>query len=133
MVVWCGVNQKIVHFSEAFIPPSVHSFIHPFLQIILVLNMWWGMEFNQFRSPNISDDICLLFCLIPRLWFSYTYQGPRWRWIREVRRSLRCGGGCMLAGWPAGSPRCFACSPPRTDRTAPAPGWPAPACSQTKT
>ena len=39
VVVWCGVNQMIIHFSEASILPSVFSSIHPFLQIILLLNL----------------------------------------------------------------------------------------------
>ena len=39
VVVWFGANQKIIHFSEASIPPSVHSYIHPFLQITLLLNL----------------------------------------------------------------------------------------------
>ena len=34
-----GVNQMIIYFSEAFILPSVHSSINPFLYIILVLNL----------------------------------------------------------------------------------------------
>ena len=38
VVVWCCVNWKIIHFSEASIPPSVHFSIHSFLQIILVQN-----------------------------------------------------------------------------------------------
>ena len=38
-VVWCGVTWKIIHFSEAFIPPGVHFSFHPFLQIILALNL----------------------------------------------------------------------------------------------
>ena len=63
-VVWCDVNLMIIHFSEAFIPPSVSSSIHPFLQIILVLNLLLGMELNQFRPSTSSDDLRLLFCLI---------------------------------------------------------------------
>ena len=39
VVVWFGANQKIIHFSEASILPSVHSYIHPFLQITLLLNL----------------------------------------------------------------------------------------------
>ena len=39
VVVWYGVNQVIIHFSEAPILPRVHSSINPFLQIILVLNL----------------------------------------------------------------------------------------------
>ena len=38
-VVWCDVNQMIIHFSEASILTSIHSPVHPFLQIILVLNL----------------------------------------------------------------------------------------------
>ena len=36
VVVWYGVNQKIIHYSEALILPSGRSSIHPFLQFILV-------------------------------------------------------------------------------------------------
>ena len=36
--VWCGVNQMIIPFSKASIPTSIHSSIHPVLQIILSLN-----------------------------------------------------------------------------------------------
>ena len=31
-------------------------------------NMLCGMEFNEFRPPNSSDDLCLLFCLFLLLW-----------------------------------------------------------------
>ena len=37
---WFGVvNRTIIDFSEAFILPGVRSYVHPFLQIILVLNI----------------------------------------------------------------------------------------------
>ena len=39
VVVWCGVNQMIIHFSEASILPRVRSSINPFLKIVLVLNL----------------------------------------------------------------------------------------------
>ena len=46
----------IVHFSGASIPPSVRSSIHPFLQIILVLNLQCAMHnahvIESFSSPN---------------------------------------------------------------------------------
>ena len=38
VVVWCGVNQMIIRFSNASFLTSFHSSFHPFLQIILVLN-----------------------------------------------------------------------------------------------
>ena len=38
-IVWCGENWKIIHFSNAFISPSVNSSIHLFLEIILGLNV----------------------------------------------------------------------------------------------
>ena len=63
VMVQCGVNQMIRHFSEASILSSVRSSIHPLLQIILVLNLQCGMEQNEYRPPNSSDDLCLLFCL----------------------------------------------------------------------
>ena len=43
------MNQLIIHLSEASIQPSICSSINPFLLFILGL--------------NLSDDICLLFCL----------------------------------------------------------------------
>ena len=39
VVAWYGVSWKIIHFSKASILPSVHFSIHPFLQIILALNL----------------------------------------------------------------------------------------------
>ena len=52
----------------------VCSSIHPFLQIILVLNLCCGMELNEFRPPNSSDDLCALssvcfFFFALSLWF----------------------------------------------------------------
>ena len=52
--VWCGVNWKVIYFSEASIPTSVLFSIDQFLQIILV---------NQFRHPYSSDDLCLTYLL----------------------------------------------------------------------
>ena len=57
VVVWCGVNQMIIHFSAASILPWVRSSFHPFLQIILVLNLKCGMELSEFRPPNSSYDL----------------------------------------------------------------------------
>ena len=68
MVVWCVVDQLIIHFSEASIPLSIRSSIHPFLKIILALYLQNGMELNQFRPQTSSDDLCLPFCLILILW-----------------------------------------------------------------
>ena len=68
VVVWYGVNQVIIHFSEAPILPRVHSSINPFLQIILVLNLLCSTELNEFLTPNSSDDFCLLFCMFLLLW-----------------------------------------------------------------
>ena len=48
---------SIFHFSEASLLPSVSSSIHPFIQIIQVLNL-------KSRPPNSRDDFCLLFGLI---------------------------------------------------------------------
>ena len=45
-MVWCGVNQIIIHFSETFILPRFRSSTYHFLQIILVLNLKCGMELN---------------------------------------------------------------------------------------
>ena len=61
VVVWYGVNRMIIHFSKASIPPSSRYFS----KIILVENSKCGKEFNKFRPPNSSDDLCLLFCLYP--------------------------------------------------------------------
>ena len=52
VVVWYGVNQMIIHFTEASILPSVHSSINHFLQIILVLNLLCGVEWNEFRPSK---------------------------------------------------------------------------------
>ena len=60
-----SLNRMIINFYEASILPSVCSSIHPFLQIILMPNLQCGMEFNVFRPPNSSNDICLLFCIYP--------------------------------------------------------------------
>ena len=68
-MVWCGVNQMIIHFSEASILPSVRSSFHPFLEIFLVLNLLCGMELNEFCPPNSSDDLFLLSCLFLLLCF----------------------------------------------------------------
>ena len=57
--VWCGVNKMVINFSEASILPIVRSSIHPFLPIILGLNLWYGKEWSKFRPPNSSDDLCL--------------------------------------------------------------------------
>ena len=40
VVVRWGVNQMIIHCYKAYIMPSVRSSIHPFLQIILVINLY---------------------------------------------------------------------------------------------
>ena len=40
VLVWCGVNWMIIHFSRASIPPSNRFYIYPFFQIILVQNSY---------------------------------------------------------------------------------------------
>ena len=55
---WCEPDDH--PFSKASILTSVLSSIHHFLQIILVLNLLCGMEFNKLLFPNSSDDLCLL-------------------------------------------------------------------------
>ena len=68
VVVWCGVNQMIIHFFKASILPGSRYSINPFLEIIMVQNRKCGKEFNKFPSPSTassSDDLCLLFCLYP--------------------------------------------------------------------
>ena len=64
VVIWCGVNQMIINFSEASIPPSVHSSFHRFLQIILVLILYSASNWINSVPPTSNDDLCLLFCLI---------------------------------------------------------------------
>ena len=49
VVVWCGVNRRI---SEASIPSSDSSSIHPFLHISLMPNLLCGLILNQFRPPK---------------------------------------------------------------------------------
>ena len=73
VVAWCGVNWKILNFSEASILPSVNFSIHPFVQIILVLNLQFGL--NQFRPPNSRNDLCLFFCLL-LLWYNSPGEEP---------------------------------------------------------
>ena len=42
------------------------GWMHPFLQIILVLNRWRGNELDQFCPSNRNnDDLCLFFFLYP--------------------------------------------------------------------
>ena len=72
LAIYCNIKDylktsflKIIIFSEASIPPSVHCSIHPILQIILALNLQCGKALNQFCPPNNSDDLCLLFCINP--------------------------------------------------------------------
>ena len=65
LVIQNGVNRMIIQFAKTSIPPSSHYSIHPFLQTILVENSQCGKDLNQFRPPNSSDDLCLLFCLYP--------------------------------------------------------------------
>ena len=48
--VWWETNDHL--FRQVSIPPSIRYFIHPFLQIILALNILCGMELNQFRPHN---------------------------------------------------------------------------------
>ena len=60
MVVWCGVNQLIIHFRKEFIPLSSHYSIRPFLQIILMQN-----SNSDPQAPSSSNKLCLLFCIYP--------------------------------------------------------------------
>ena len=79
---WEGVvNRKIIQFSKASIPPRVHFSIHPFLQIILALNLLCGI--------NSSDEICLQFCTLNALrtwckWWPRCSRGRCWvKWARS--------------------------------------------------
>ena len=49
-MVWCRENRLIIHFSKAYIPPSIHSYIHLFLQIILVQNRYCSTARNGINS-----------------------------------------------------------------------------------
>ena len=60
VVFWCGLSQMFIHFYETSILPRARSSIHPVLTIILVLNLYCGMELIEFHPPNSSDDLCLL-------------------------------------------------------------------------
>ena len=52
---------------------SVHSNQASVLLFILFFkSSWCGMELNEFRPPNSSDDLCLLFCLFLLLRFLVT-------------------------------------------------------------
>ena len=50
-MVWYGVNRKIINFSEASIPPIYHFSLHPFLQIILALNLCAAFVPQRQRRP----------------------------------------------------------------------------------
>ena len=52
VVVWCGVNQMIIHFPKSSILPSA---------------LRHGIE--SFCPPTSSDNLCLLFCLILLLYW----------------------------------------------------------------
>ena len=67
VVVQCEPDDY--QFSKTSIPPSVRTSIHPLPQIILVLNLQFSIESNQFNSSTSSDDLCLLFCQILLLCF----------------------------------------------------------------
>ena len=62
---WFGGISLHIYCSKASILPSIHFSIHPFLQIILELNLQHGKELNQFCPPNSSDDLSLLRCINP--------------------------------------------------------------------
>ena len=64
-VVWTGWSSI---FSKVSIPQSIISSIQSFLQIILALNASVAWNYNQFRPPTSSNDLCLPFCLILIPW-----------------------------------------------------------------
>ena len=70
---------------------------HPFLQIILVLNLWCGKELNQFPPPTSSDDLSPLFCLILLLCREhcvYSVSGPgrylAWKSLCTAHTTVQC-------------------------------------------
>ena len=52
-----GVIQMIIHFSKTSIPPSVHSSIYPFLQIILMLNLYSPKQ-QRWTLPSLLVWSC---------------------------------------------------------------------------
>ena len=72
---------------------SGRSSINPIFQIILVLNLKCGMELIEFRPPDSSDDLCLLFymfLLLCRTTTAWKYT-TRHEWVKK--QSWGKGGG----------------------------------------
>ena len=65
---WEGVRTRwsSIFLKHPFCQVSVLLFIL-FFKFILVLNLHCGMELIEFRPPNSSDDLCLLFYLFQLL------------------------------------------------------------------
>ena len=64
----CRLNhrRKIETEEKAKVVVAAAWGMHPFLQIILVLNRWRGNELDQFCPSNRNnDDLCLFFFLYP--------------------------------------------------------------------
>ena len=61
-------------------------------------NMLCGMEFNEFRPPNSSDDLCLLFCLFLLLCLLYSVQCSAFL-LREGLELSECLTSCRIGEW----------------------------------
>ena len=106
MVVLCGVNLIIIHFSEASIPSSFRSSIHPFSSNhpgakSLVPH---GIQSILCIPQPAAQDLCLLFCLILQ-------RAQLWEGLLWAAACLASGGGLVdglegqgggAAGQPAG-------------------------------
>ena len=67
VMVWYGVNRKIIHFSNTSILPSSRYFIHPIFQIILVKKSLCGRwSPKQQRRPFAFSSVFvfILCCLL---------------------------------------------------------------------
>ena len=89
-------------FLEAFILSSVCSSIHPFLQIILVLNLQCGKELNEFRTPNSSASFAFSsvffsskFYVVPQGSFNFKERLPKEKCLRCAHRKIILNMLCL--------------------------------------
>ena len=71
VVVWCCVTQMIIHLSAASILPNVRSSFHPFLQIILALNLY-SVAWNWMNSVPQTETTTFAFSSRRYLSFFYS-------------------------------------------------------------
>ena len=105
---------RSIHSSQNSLYP-----FHPFFQNHNGGKYLGGNEFNQFRPPNISHDLCLLFCLYPSPmgcpWLSPpALATPPQSWLCWCRRAGSPGSTRPPHPHPprpGGPPVCTACTP----------------------